>query len=147
MTPWTAACQASLSFTISQSLLKLISLESVMPSNHLILCHLVLLLPSVFPSIRVFSTELALCIRQSKPWSSSFILSPFNAYSGLIFLELTGLISLLSRDSQESSSAPQFESINSLVLRLRYGPTRTSIRDYWKSYSLGCSSLGPLSAK
>ena len=88
VTPWTAALQASLSFTISQSLLKLISLESVMPSNHLILCHLVLLLPSVFPSIRVFSTELALCIRQSKPWSSSFILSPFNAYSGLIFFRI-----------------------------------------------------------
>ena len=63
VTPWTAACQASLSLTISQSLLKLISLESVMPSNHLILCHLVLLLPSVFPSIRVFYIELALCIR------------------------------------------------------------------------------------
>ena len=82
--PWTAACQASLSFTISQSLLKLISLESVMPSNHLILCHLLLLLPSVFPSIRVFSSELALCIRWSKHWSSSFITSPLNAYSGLI---------------------------------------------------------------
>ena len=73
--PWTAACQASLSFTISQSLLKLMSIELVMPSNHLILCHPLLLLPSVFPSIRVFSNESALCIRWPNYWSFNFSFS------------------------------------------------------------------------
>ena len=82
-TPWTAACQASLSFTISWNLLKLISIESVMPSSHLILCHLLLLLPSVFPSIGVFSSELALHIRWPKYSSFSFSSSPSNEYSGL----------------------------------------------------------------
>ena len=83
VTPWTAACQASLFFTLSQSLLKPLSIESVMPSNHLILCHR-LLLPSVFPSIRIFSTELTLCIRWPKYWSFSFGIRPFSEYSGLI---------------------------------------------------------------
>ena len=83
MTPWTAARQASLSFTIPQSLLKLMSIESVMPSNHLVLCH-PLLLPSVFPSIRVFSNESALHIRWPNYWSFSFNISPSNEYSGLI---------------------------------------------------------------
>ena len=82
-TPWTAACQASLSFTISWSLLKLISLELVMPSNHLILCRLLLLLPSIFPNILVFSNELALHITWPKCWSFSFSISPSNEYSGL----------------------------------------------------------------
>ena len=81
-TPWTAAFQASLCFTISQSLLKLMSIESVMPSNHLILCHPLPLWPSVFPSIRVFSNELPLCIRWPKYWSFSFSFSPYNKYSG-----------------------------------------------------------------
>ena len=81
-TPWTATCQASLSFTISQSLLKLRSIELVMPSNHLILCHPILLLPLRFPSIRVFSNESALHIRWSKYWS--FSISPFNEFSELI---------------------------------------------------------------
>ena len=84
MTPWTAARQASLSFTISWSLLKLMSIESVMPSNHLVLCHPLLLLPSIFPRIRVFSNESALCIRLPKYWSFSFSISPSNEYSGLI---------------------------------------------------------------
>ena len=83
MIPWTAACQASLSFTTSWSLLKPMSTESVMPSNNLVLCHL-LLLPSVFPSIRVFSNELALHIRWPKYWSFSFSISPSNEYAGLI---------------------------------------------------------------
>ena len=85
-TPWTAALQASLSITISQSLLKLMSIESVMPSNHLILCHHPLLLPSIFPSIRVFSNELALSISWPKNWSFSFsfITSPSSEYLGLI---------------------------------------------------------------
>ena len=83
-TPWTAACQDSLSFTIYWSLFKLMSIESVMPSNHLILCCHLLLLPSMFPSIRVFSNESALCIRWSKYWSFSFSISPSNEYSVLI---------------------------------------------------------------
>ena len=82
-TPWTATHRSSLSFTISQSLLKFMSIESVMPSNHLILCR-PLLLPSVFPSIRVFSNESALHSRWPKDWSFSFSISPFNKYSGLI---------------------------------------------------------------
>ena len=81
---WTTARQTSVSFAISWSLLKLMSVESVMSFNHLILCHPLLLLPSVFPSIRVFSNELALCIRQPKYWSFSFSISPPNEYSGLI---------------------------------------------------------------
>ena len=83
-TPWTAACQAFLSFTISLRLLELMSIASVMPSNHLILCCPFLLLPSIFPSIRVFSSELALCTRWPKHWSFSFSTSPSNEYSGLI---------------------------------------------------------------
>ena len=84
MIPRTEAHQASLSITISQSLLKFMSIESVMPSNHLILCHPLLLLPSIFPSIRVFYNELALCIRWPKYWSFSFSISPSNEYSVLI---------------------------------------------------------------
>ena len=84
VTPWTAACQASLPITNSWSLLTLMSIESVMPSNHLILCHPLLLLPSIFPSIRVFSNESALPIRQPEYWSFSFSISPSNEYSGLI---------------------------------------------------------------
>ena len=84
MQPWTAVCQASLSFTISQGLLKLMSIESVMPSNHLIHCHPLLLLPSIFPSIRVFSNESVLHIRWPKDWSFSFSISPSNEYSGLM---------------------------------------------------------------
>jgi len=83
-TPWTAACQASLSFTISWSLLKLMCIKSVMPSNHLIFCRPLLLLPSIFPSIKVFSNKSALRIRWPKYWSFIFSISPFNDYSGLI---------------------------------------------------------------
>ena len=82
-TPWTTACQASLSFTIYQSLLKFMSTESVMPSKHLVLCHPLLLPPSVFPSIRVFSNESVLCIWWPKCWNFSFSISPSNEYSGL----------------------------------------------------------------
>ena len=95
-TPWTTACQASLSFTVSQSLLKRKSIELVMVSKYLILCRLLLLLPSVFPSIRVSSNESVLCLRWPKYWSFSFSISPSNKYSGLISFGLTGLISLLS---------------------------------------------------
>ena len=86
--PWTAARQASLSITNSRSLLKLLSIELVMPSNHLILCHPLLLLPSIFPSIRVFSNRSDLCIRWPKYWSFSFSISPSNEYSGLIFFRI-----------------------------------------------------------
>ena len=93
-TPWTAAHQAFLSFTISRSLLKLMSIESVMPSNHHILCHPILL-PSIFPSIRVFSNELALCIRWPKSWSFSISLS--SEYSGLISFRMDWLDPLLPK--------------------------------------------------
>ena len=107
-TPWTAGHQASLSFTISWSLLKLMSIESMMPSNHLILCHSLLLQPSILPNIRVFSSESDLHIRWPKYWSLSFSISPSNKYSGFISFRTH-----CPRDSQESSPAPQFESINS----------------------------------
>ena len=90
-TPWTAAFQASLPITSSQSLLKPMLIESVMPSNHLILCHPLLLLPSIFPSIRVFSNESVLCIRWPKYWSFSFSISYSNEYSGLISFRMDGL--------------------------------------------------------
>ena len=96
-TPWTIAHQASLSIINSQSLLKLIPIESVMPSNHLILCHPLLFLPSIFPSIRVFSNKLVLRIRCPKYWSFSFTISPSNEYSGLFPLGWTGWISLQSK--------------------------------------------------
>ena len=95
-TPWTAACKASPSFTISRSLLKLMSVESVMPSNQLILCRPLLLLPSIFPSIRVFSSESALHIRWPKCWSFNFSISPSNEYSGLISFRIDWWISLQS---------------------------------------------------
>ena len=91
MTPWTVACQASLSITKSQSLLKLMSIESVIPSNHLILCHPILLLPSILPSIRVFSNQSVLCIRWPEYWSFSFSISPSNEYSGLISFRMNWL--------------------------------------------------------
>ena len=93
-TSWIAACQASLSITNSQSLLKLMSIESMMLSNHLILCCPLLLLPSIFPSIRIFSNEVVLCIRWPKYWSLSFSISPSNKYSGLVPFRIGGLISL-----------------------------------------------------
>ena len=140
-TPWTAARQASMSITNSQSLLKLMSTESVIPSNHLILCCPLLLLPSFFPNSRVFSNELVIHIRWPKYWSFSFSTSPSNEYSGLISFSVTGLISLQSKDSQESSPTPQFKSINSSVLSFLYSPTFTSIHDYWKNHSFDKTGL------
>ena len=102
-TPWTAACQASLSITNSQNLLKLMSIESVMPSNHLILCCPLLLLPSIFPSIRVFSSESVLCIRWPEHWSFSFSISPSSNYSRLISFR-TDWISLQSKGLSKVSS-------------------------------------------
>ena len=122
VTPWTAALQASLTFTISGSLLKLMSVESVMPSNHLILYHPLLLLPSIFPSIRVFSNELALHIRWPKYWSFSFSISPSNEYSGLIPIKTDWFDLLAVQWTQESLPTPQLKSINPMVLSLLYGP-------------------------
>ena len=132
-TPRAAARQASLSITNSRSLLKLRYIESLMPSNHLLLCRPLLPLPSIFPSIRVFSNESALWNRWQKHWS--FSISPSSEYSGLISFD--GLVwSLCSPgDPQESSPTPQFKSINSVVLSFLYSPTLTSMRDYWKDHS------------
>ena len=129
-TPRTAARQASLSFTISQSLLN--STESVMPASSLILYRHLLLLTAIFPTIRVFSSESAVCIRWPKYWN----FSPSNEYSGLISFRIDLAWSLCRPgDSQESSPTPQFKSINSVALSLLYGPTFTSLHDYWKSHS------------
>ena len=132
-TPWTAARQASLSITNSRSLPKLMSMESVMPSYHLILCHPILLLPPIPPSIRVFSNKSALRIRWPKYWSFSFNISPSNEHSGLISFRMNWLDALtVQRDSQESSPTPQFKSINSSVLSFLYSSTLTSIHDHLK---------------
>ena len=133
-TPWNAAPQASLSITNSWSLLKLISIESVMPSNHLILCHPLLFLPSIFPSIRFFSNESVLCIRWPKYWS--FTISPSNEYSGQISFRIDWFDLLaVQRILKESSPTPQFKSINSLAFSLLYGPAHTFIHDYWKNHN------------
>ena len=125
--------QASLSFTISWSLLKLMSIELVMPSNHLILSYPLLLLPSIFPSIRVFSNESALPIRWPKYWSFSFSISPSNENLGLISFRIDWFDCLAVQGTLKSLL--QFKSINSSVLSLLYGPTLTSIHDYWKIHS------------
>ena len=111
-TPKTAACQASLSITSSQGLLKLMSIESVMPSNHLILCHPLLLLPSIFPSRRVFSKESVLRLRWPNYWGFSFNISCSMSIPDWFPLGWTGCS---PSDSQESSPTPQFKSINSLA--------------------------------
>ena len=126
--------QTSLSFTISQSLLKFKFIELVMPAKHLILCHPLLLLPSIFPSIRVFSNVSALEIWWPKYWC--FSISPSNEYSGLTFFrmdwfDLLAVQGTLNSLLQHHSS----KSINSLMLSLLYGPILTSIHDYWKNHS------------
>ena len=126
-TPWTAACQTSLSFTRFQNLLRLMSIGLVMSSNHLILCCL-LLLPSIFPSIRVYSNESALCIRWPKYWSFSFSISPSSEYSGLIYFRMDWLDRLAVQGTLKSLLQYQkFKNISSLVLNFPYGPTLTSI--------------------
>ena len=112
------------------------AIESVMPSNHLILCHPLLLLPSIFPSIRIFSNESVLPIRWPKYWSFSFNISPSNEYSGLISFKMDWLDLLAVQDSQQSSSTPQFKSINCSALSILNSPSLTSIHDYWKNHSL-----------
>ena len=127
-TPWTTARQASLSKTNSQSVFKLMSIESVMTSDHLIFCCPLLLPSSTFPSIRVFSNESAFRIRWPKYWSFSFNISPSNVYSGLISFRIDWFNLFCPRDSQESS--PQFKSTDSSALSLLYSPTLRSIHDY-----------------
>ena len=137
VTPWTAAHQVSLSITNSWSLLKHMSIESVMPSNHLILCHPQLLLPSVFPSIRVFSNESVLCIKWPKYWiaaSASFL--PMNiqdwsplGWTGWISLQSKGLSRVFSKTTVQKH---QFFGAQPIF----YSPTLTSIPDYWKNHSL-----------
>ena len=136
VTPWTPACQAFLSITNSQGLPKLMSIESVMLSNHLILCCPLLLIPSIFPSIRVFSDESVLCMRWPKYWSFSFNISPSNEHPGLISFRMDWLDLLAVQGTLESSPTPQFKSINSPVLSFLYSPTLTSIHDHWKNHSL-----------
>ena len=146
MTPWTAACQAPLSSTISQSLLKFVPTESVMLSNHLILCCPTLLWPSVFPSIRVFFSELALCIRWPKYWICSLSSSPSNEYSALTsfridwfdFLAVQGTLKSLLQHHNSKASILQHSV-------LHYGPTLTSVHDYWKTHSF--DYMGPLLTK
>ena len=132
VTPMDFSNQASQFITNSRNLHKLMSIALVMPSNHLILCHSLLLPPSIFPSLRVFAIELVLCIRWPKYWSFSFSVSPSNEYLGL-----DGLVGspCNPRDSQESSSTPQFKSINSSTLSFLYSPILMSIHDFWKNHS------------
>ena len=118
----------------SYSLLKLMSIESVMPSNALILCHLLLLLPSIFPSYRVFSNESVLSIRCPKYWSFSFSTSPSNEYSGLISFRMD-LLALLAIQKTLKSLLQHHKSICSSVLNFLYSSNLTSIHDYWKNRS------------
>ena len=135
VTPWPAARQASLSISNYRSLSKLMSIESVMPSNHLILCRPLLLLPSIFPSISVFSNEAALHIRWPKYWSVSFNISPSNEHPGLISFRMDWW-DLLAVQGTLKSPTPQFKSINTSALSFLFSPTLTSIHDYWKNHTL-----------
>ena len=132
--PWTAAFQASLSFTISWSVLGLMSIESVMPTNHLILYRPLLLLPSVFPRIRVFPNELALHIKWPKYWSFIFSISLFNEYSRLISFRINWF-DLLAVQRTLKSLLQHHSSKASILMCSAYGPTLTSIHDYWKNHS------------
>ena len=135
-TPWITARQASLSITNTRSLPRLTSIESVMPSSHLILCRPLLLLPSIFPSIRVFSNESALHIRWPSYCSFSFSISPSNEYSGLISFRMDWLDLFAVQGTLKSSPTPQFKSINSSALSLLHSSTLTSIHDHRKNHSL-----------
>ena len=143
--PWTAAHQASLSFTISWSLFKLMSIELVMASNHLIPCRPLLLPPSIFPSIRVFSNELVLHIRWPKYWSVCFRVSPFSEYSGLISLRIAWLNLLDVQGTLESLL--QLHSSKASILRCSafFIVQLTSIHDYWKNHSFDYTDLCPQS--
>ena len=141
LTPWTVARHAPLSSTISWSLLKFMSIESVKPSNHLILCHLVLL-PSIFPSFRVFSNQSALRIKWPKYWSFNFSISPSNEYSGFISFRIDWFNLLAVQGTLKSLlQHHNFKSINSSELSLLYGLTFTFIHDYWKNHSFDYMNL------
>ena len=135
VTPWTAAYQASLSFTSSGILLKFMSTESVMLSNHLILCCPLHCLPSIFPASGSFPVSWRFASGGQSTGTSVLPSVLPLSIQGWYPLGLTGLISLQSKVLSESSPAPQFEDINSLVLNLLYGPTLTSIHGYWKNHS------------
>ena len=147
MTPWNAACHAFLSFTISQSLPKFMPIESVKPSNHLVLCRPLLLLPSIFPSIEIFSDEPALHITWPKYWSFSFSISPSSEYSlGLFLLRVTGLISLQSKGLSKVFSNTTVQKHLFFFFFFWYsaffhGPTLTSVHDYCKSHSFDYMNL------
>ena len=132
--PWTAARQATLSITNSQSLLTLIYIELVMPSNHLILCHPLLLLPLFFPSIRVFSNESVLRIRWPKYWS--FSISPSNEYSGLISFRIDWLDLLAVQGLSKVISSTTVQKHQFFGAQLSLGPILTSMYDYWKNHSI-----------
>ena len=136
-TPWTSACQASLSITNSRSSPKPMSIESVMPSSHLILCRPFLLLPPIPPSIRVFSNESTLHIRWPKYWSFGFSISPSREHPGLICFRMNWL-DLLAVEGTLKSLLQHHSSKASICLALSflYSPTLTSIHDYWKNHSL-----------
>ena len=133
-TPWTAALQASLSITNSWSLLKLIFIELVLPSNHLILCRPLLLLLSSFPSMRVFLNESILPIRWPKYWSFSCSITPYKEHPGLISFRMDWLDHIAVQGTLKSL-LQHHSSINSLALSFLYSPTLTSIHDYWKNHS------------
>ena len=135
VTPWTTACQASLSITNSWRLLKLMSIESVMPSNHLVLFH-PLLPPSIFPSIRVFSNESALCIRWPKYWSFNFSISPSSEYSGLISFRMDWLDLPVVQGTLENLLQHQSSKASILQCSAFFIVQLTSIHDYWKNHSL-----------
>ena len=140
MTPQIIACRASVSITSSWSSFKFMSIESVMPSSHLILCH-PLLLPPIPPSIRVFSNESALRMRWPKYWSFSFSISPSNEHPGLISFRMDWLDLLAVQGTLESSPTPQFKIINSLVLSFLYGPALTSIHESESEVTQSCPTL------
>ena len=127
--------------TNSWSLLKLMSIELVMLYNQLILCHSLLLLPLIFPSIRVFSNESAVYIRWPKYWSFSFSISLFSEYSELISFSIDWFDLPAAKGILKSSWAPQFKNINSLALSLLHGPTLASTHDYWKTIALTILTL------
>ena len=135
MTPWIAAHQASLSISNSRSLLKLMSTESVMPSSHLIFCRLLLLLPPIPPSLRVFSNESTLRMRWPKDWSFSFSISPSNEYSGLISFRIDWLDLLVVQRNLKSLLQHHGLKASILLHSAFCGPTLTSIHDYWKNYN------------
>ena len=134
--PWIAARQASLSITNFRSPPKPMSIEVVMPSNYLMLCHPLLLLPSVFPSIRVFSHESTLRIRWPKYWSFSFHISPSNEHPGLISFRMDWLDLLAVQGTLKSLLQHHSSKASSSVLSFLYSPTLTSIHDHWKNHSL-----------